>query len=327
MAAPQSPVREIHVAVGVIVREGRVLIARRPDHVHQGGLLEFPGGKVEPGETVQRALVREIAEETGLSLSESSLEPVIGIRHDYGDKRVFLDVWRTSEASGEPEGREGQPVDWLEPEKLRDQDFPIANRPVIRALRLPGVLAITGAMTASEDGVASLESGLEQLKASGATCVVLRAPELSPEDYVRFASKAVAICTEQGLTPILHGSPEIFDAVPGAGGLHLPWSEAQALASRPVPESVWLGVSCHDADQLAHAAALGADYATLGPVQPTRSHPGRPAMGWEQFEALVAQAVIPVYALGGLGPGEEIAARRLGGQGVAGIRFWWRSDR
>lgn len=327
MTATQSPVREIHVAVGVIVREGRVLIARRPDHVHQGGLLEFPGGKVEPGETVQRALIREIAEETGLSLSESSLEPVIGIRHDYGDKRVFLDVWRTSEASGEPEGREGQPVDWLEPEKLRDQDFPIANRPVIRALRLPGVLAITGAMTASEDGVASLESGLEQLKASGATCVVLRAPELSPEDYVRFASKAVAICTEQGLTPILHGSPEIFDAVPGAGGLHLPWSAAQALASRPVPESVWLGVSCHDADQLAHAAALGADYATLGPVQPTRSHPGRPAMGWEQFEALVAQAVIPVYALGGLGSGEEIAARRLGGQGVAGIRFWWRSDR
>jgi len=327
MAATQSPVREIHVAVGVIVREGRVLIARRPDHVHQGGLLEFPGGKVEPGETVQQALVREIAEETGLRLSETSLKPVIGIRHDYGDKRVFLDVWRTSEASGEPEGREGQPVDWLEPDQLRDQDFPVANRPVIRALRLPGVLAITGAMTSQEDGLASLESGLEQLKASRATCVVLRAPGLSPEDYVRFASKAVALCTEQGLTPILHGSPGMFEAVPGAGGLHLPWREARVLASRPLPESVWLGVSCHDADQLTHAAALGADYVTLGPVQPTRSHPGRPAMGWERFEALVARAVIPVFALGGLGPGEENAVRRLGGQGVAGIRFWWPSDR
>ncbi|MBD3640888.1 MAG: Nudix family hydrolase [Marinobacter sp.] len=327
MAETQSPVREIHVAVGVIVREDRVLIARRPDHVHQGGLLEFPGGKVEPGETVQQALVREIAEETGLSLTETSLEPVIGIRHDYGDKRVFLDVWRTSEASGEPEGREGQPVDWLAPEQLRDQDFPVANRPVIRALRLPGVLAITGAMSSPEDGLASLENGLEQLKASRATCVVLRAPELSPDDYVRFASKSVALCTEQGLTPILHGSAEMFDAVPGAGGLHMPWREAQALASRPVPESVWLGVSCHDATQLDQAAALGADYATLGPVQPTRSHPGRPAMGWEQFEALAARAVIPVYALGGLGPEEENAARRLGGQGVAGIRFWWPSGR
>ena len=84
--------KTVHVAVGVIIRDGRVLIARRPDTAHQGGLLEFPGGKVEPGETVQQALCREIAEETGLVLTEDSLEPVIGIRHDYGDKCVFLDV-------------------------------------------------------------------------------------------------------------------------------------------------------------------------------------------------------------------------------------------
>lgn len=84
-----SVLPEVHVAVGVIIRDGRVLIARRPEHAHQGGLLEFPGGKVEPGETVQQALVREIAEETGLKLIESALQPVIGIRHNYGDKRVF----------------------------------------------------------------------------------------------------------------------------------------------------------------------------------------------------------------------------------------------
>ena len=91
----------IHVAVAVIVRDGRILIARRPEHVHQGGLLEFPGGKVEPGETVQQALVREIAEETGLRVPAETLEPVIGIRHDYGDKHVFLDVWQTAAAEGE----------------------------------------------------------------------------------------------------------------------------------------------------------------------------------------------------------------------------------
>ncbi len=325
MAVTQSPVREIHVAVGVIVREGRVLIARRPDHVHQGGLLEFPGGKVEPGETVQQALVREIAEETGLSLPEASLEPVIGIRHDYGDKRVFLDVWRTTEASGEPEGKEGQPVDWLEPDQLRDQDFPVANRPVIRALRLPGVMAITGNMDAPGQELCRLKSGLEQLKASGATCVVLRAPGLASEDYIACAREAVVFCAGQGLTPILHGAPGVFEAVPDAGGLHLPWREAEALTARPVPESVWLGVSCHDADQLAHAASIGADYATLGPVQPTQSHPGRPAMGWERFESLASRAVLPVYALGGVGPTEQVRARRSGGQGVAGIRFWWPS--
>ncbi|MDX1553337.1 MAG: (deoxy)nucleoside triphosphate pyrophosphohydrolase, partial [Marinobacter sp.] len=85
-----TAVREIHVAVGAIFRNGKVLIARRPDHVHQGGLLEFPGGKVEAGESVQQALVREIREETGLRIAPGSLEPLIEVRHDYGDKQVFL---------------------------------------------------------------------------------------------------------------------------------------------------------------------------------------------------------------------------------------------
>src|SRR5690554_906464 len=124
MAQAESDIREVHVAVGVIVRQGRVLIARRPDHVHQGGVLELPGGKVEGDETVQAALVREIAEETGLEIPRDSLRPVIGIRHDYGDKRVFLDVWRTDQARGEAHGREGQPLEWMRPESLQDEDFP-----------------------------------------------------------------------------------------------------------------------------------------------------------------------------------------------------------
>ena len=119
----------VHVAVGVIRRGDRVLIARRPDHLHQGGLLEFPGGKVEPGETVQSALVREIREETGLSVSVSELTPLIGIRHDYGDKCVFLDVWEGVSRNDEPEGKEGQQVEWRNPLVLADQDFPAANRP------------------------------------------------------------------------------------------------------------------------------------------------------------------------------------------------------
>ncbi len=129
--------KEVHVAVAVIWRDDRLLIARRPEHAHQGGLLEFPGGKVEPGETVGQALVREIAEETGLAVPLDSLQPVIGIRHDYGDKRVFLDVWQTSAATGVAEGREGQPVHWMRLDELRDHDFPAANRAILGALRLP----------------------------------------------------------------------------------------------------------------------------------------------------------------------------------------------
>jgi 8-oxo-dGTP diphosphatase len=320
MSASEARVKEVHVAVAVIVRDGRVLIARRPDHVHQGGLLEFPGGKVEPGESVQAALVREIAEETSLRVPEASLEPVIGIRHDYGDKRVFLDVWETRAAEGEAEGCEGQPIEWLAPEQLRDEDFPAANRPIIRALRLPRQLAITGAASDPDQAIARLRAGLETARPS---LVVLRAPTMSAQAYRDLAATALPVCEKAGAALIVHGGPEVFRAIPGARGLHLPWREAAGLSARPVPEDVWLGVSCHNRQEIEQATAIGADYVTLGPVKPTESHPGAPSLGWPAFTDLVSEATLPVFALGGLSPGDLQEARQRGGQGVAGIGFWW----
>lgn len=315
--------RVVHVAVGVIEREGRVLIARRPDHAHQGGLLEFPGGKVEPGETVQQALVREIHEETGLVLSESSLQPVITIRHDYGDKCVFLDVWRTEDAKGEPVGREGQPVEWRRPESLQDAEFPAANRPIIRALRLPDTLALTGSIRSVAQGVGALTRSF----ARGVPALtVLRAPALEDSDYLNFAQRAVALAGKHHRSVLVHGAPERFGHVPGAAGLHLPWREAQALGERPIPADGWFGVSCHNAEQLAHAETIGADYAVLGAVLPTPSHPGEPGMGWTDFASLISAARLPVYALGGMNTDHRAMAKRFGAQGIAGIGFWWHDE-
>ncbi|MBW4935644.1 Nudix family hydrolase [Marinobacter sp. F4206] len=312
--------REVHVAVAVVIRDGKVLIARRPDHVHQGGLLEFPGGKVELDETVQQALVREIAEETGLSVPEGSLAPVIGIRHDYGDKRVFLDVWSTQDALGEAEGREGQPVEWVWPDELRDEDFPAANRPIIRALRLPPVLAITGTVENVAEGLSTLRTSLARLSGE---MVVLRATNLPVADYLQLSRQAVSVGSDAGVGVIVHGAPALFRETPGAAGLHLPWRQAAGLSARPIPDGAWLGVSCHDAGQIAQATALGADYVTLGPVKPTATHPEASGIGWDDFRCLAAAARVPVYALGGLGPDDILRARDEGGQGVAGIRFWW----
>ena len=314
------PADALHVAVAAIFRDGRVLIARRPEHLHQGGLLEFPGGKVEPGERVQQALVREIYEETGLRIPEASLEPVICISHDYGDRKVFLDVWSSEEPQGVAEGREGQMVAWVQPERLRDEDFPVANRPIIRALNLPRVLAITGDVTSVGEGQTQLAAALD----SGSyPLVLLRAPDLGDEAYLQLAGQAMAVCRASGTGLLVHGNPDRFAQVPGAAGLHLPWREAARLSSRPVPGGVWLGVSCHDSGQLDHARKLGADYATLGPVRATASHPGIRGMGWEGFQAGTESAAMPVYGLGGLGPEDIPEARRNGGQGIAGIGFWW----
>jgi len=123
----------VRVAVGVVVNAaGEVLITRRPDHVHQGGLWEFPGGKLEPGESVLLALTRELREELGIEVV--SARPLLCIRHAYVDKTVLLEVWRVENYRGQPHGREGQPLAWRAPEALTSRDFPAANAPIIKAL-------------------------------------------------------------------------------------------------------------------------------------------------------------------------------------------------
>ena len=124
----------VHVAVGVVInRERQVLIARRHQNQHQGGLWEFPGGKVGAGETVQQALKRELLEEVNLTVRECA--GLLKISHDYGDKQVLLDVWIVHVFSGEATGREGQPVKWASMEALDAHDFPEANQAIITALK------------------------------------------------------------------------------------------------------------------------------------------------------------------------------------------------
>ena len=123
----------IHVAVGVIVDDsGRILIALRPEVSHQGGLWEFPGGKIEVGETVQQALARELDEELGIQAI--GFKPLTEITHDYGDKSVFLDVWWVDKFEGEAHGKEGQPIAWVEKAALKNYQFPEANQSILKEI-------------------------------------------------------------------------------------------------------------------------------------------------------------------------------------------------
>ena len=125
--------KAIVVAVGVFIdTEGRVLVARRAPDAHQGGLWEFPGGKVESHESVGDALKRELEEELGIQVEAS--EPLMAIEHDYGDKQVRLDVHRITRWQGEPRGLEGQPLAWQFPVDLSEWPFPDANTPILARL-------------------------------------------------------------------------------------------------------------------------------------------------------------------------------------------------
>ena len=123
----------VHVAVGVVVdSKERILISHRHQHLHQGGLWEFPGGKVEVGETVEAALSRELEEELGIEVISAT--PLLKIEHDYGDKKVLLDVWKVVEFIGVVKGREGQQCAWVEKTELADFDFPAANSAILDVL-------------------------------------------------------------------------------------------------------------------------------------------------------------------------------------------------
>ena len=124
----------VHVAVGVILDDlGRVLISRRAEDAHQGGLWEFPGGKVEAGESLAVALARELREELDIDIAPG--EPLLEIHHDYGDKAVLLDVHVIRAFSGQPRGLENQPLAWVHPDSLCDYAFPAANVPIIEAVQ------------------------------------------------------------------------------------------------------------------------------------------------------------------------------------------------
>ncbi len=325
MLNEQSDKRLIHVAAAVIVdAAGQILIAKRPNDKHQGGLWEFPGGKVEAGEPVQVALARELDEELGIQVEAA--RPLIRISHHYPDKSVLLDVWRVDTFGGEAHGREGQPVRWVRPSELTEYEFPAANRPIVSAAQLPSRLWITGSL-----GQESAESLKQRITTAvddaalepGAVQFMLRDPQLDEQKLGDLFQQLQPWCEEQGYPLILNASVELANQLK-AERLHLSSPRLQALERRNQFKGPWLSASCHSESELALAVERGLDFATLSPVNDTFSHPGAATLGWPGFFDLSEKAVIPVYALGGMSGKDLPQAWSQGGQGIASISDWWR---
>ncbi|MBK5012240.1 Nudix family hydrolase [Pseudomonas sp. S60] len=310
--------KRIHV-VAAVVRglDGRILIARRADTQHQGGLWEFPGGKVEAGESVEAALARELNEELGIRVTRS--RPLIKVSHDYPDKHVLLEVREVDAFEGEPHGAEGQPLAWVAPRDLAQYDFPQANRPIVAAARLPDQYLITP----DELEVPQLLKGIQKAVAGGLRLIQLRAPDMYDPKYRDVAVDAVGLCAGKAQL-MLKGPLEWLGDFPAAGW-HLTAAQLRKYApkGRPFPTDRWLAASCHDAEELALAQQMGVDFVTLSPVQATQTHPDAAPLGWEEAQRLIAACPLPVYLLGGVGPGEREQAWQAGAQGVAGIRAFW----
>lgn len=310
----------IEVVAAVLQRpNGTFLLAQRPAGKVYAGYWEFPGGKVEPGETAAHALARELHEELGIEVHEAY--PWITRDYDYEHASVRLRFHRITRWGGEPHGREQQAFAWQRIEALSVAPLLPANGPVLRALSLPTFYGISNAgAIGSEAFLVGLEKAFER----GMRLVQIRERKLDDDALIAFAKRVAALASKVGANVLLNAEPALA-ARAGMQGVHL--TAARLLASRTRPAFECVGASCHDARELAQAAVLDLDFVVLGPVKDTPTHPGARTLGWEGFSALVADYPLPVYALGGLVLADTRDAWRAGAHGIAAIRGAWEGDR
>lgn len=314
----------VEVAAAVILRSDgqEFLLAQRPEGKVYAGYWEFPGGKVEPGETVREALVRELQEELGITATAAT--PWLTRQFTYPHATVRLNFWRVTAWEGEmgiTAPLEHSAIAWQrcdEPATVA----PIlpANDPILKALALPTVMAITNM---EENGEDKELSRLENAVGKGLRLFQIRDKGLPGAERAWFAQAAIEMVRSSGALVLVNDDPALAHRI-HADGVHLSAAASRYRQVRPESAEVgnWIGASCHNAAELAHANDLGLDYALLGPVLPTATHPGMPHLGWDDFGRLVAGSAIPVFALGGLSMDMLETAQEHGAHGIALMRNW-----
>jgi 8-oxo-dGTP diphosphatase len=308
--------RTVDVAAAVIERpDGSFLLAQRPQGKVYAGYWEFPGGKVEPGESSADALRRELREELGLIVQHAY--PWISRLYTYPHATVRLQFHRVVGWEGAPHPREGQAFAW---QRIRQIDVsPVlpANAPILKALELPLIYAITHAW---QIGVIQALKALDSALLGGTRLVQIREPGLDIETKTQFAAEVVSRVRKSGGIALVNGTLDLARNT-RADGVHL--TSAALRAAQRRPECDWCAASCHDDAELTKAKNLGVDFVVLGPVLATPSHAGLSGLGWGKFAGLIQGFELPVYALGGMTRGELHQSRLYGAHGVAMLRGAW----
>jgi 8-oxo-dGTP diphosphatase len=296
------------VAAAVIERaDGEFLLACRPEGKPYPGYWEFPGGKIEPGESPRHALDRELEEELGIRVREAT--PWITRRHVYTHATVHLHFFRVTAWDGEPKPLEDQGIAWQRSGATNVAPMLPANAPVLAALALPPVMVVSDAEAMGIDPWVSklMERALDEK-----LLVQVREKTMARQPLQHLLSRVLARAGSLGARVVVNSDS---GELPQATGVHLTSKALMAATSRPAGELV--GASAHDAAELDQAEKIGVDYAVVGPVKATASHPGATPIGWDRFEALIRERPVPCYAIGGLTRADLAEAKRRGAHGVA----------
>ena len=306
----------VEAAAAVILKpDGSFLLGRRPEGKPYAGYWEFPGGKIEPGETAAQALVRELHEELGIEADRYT--PWITREFVYPHAHVRLHFFRVSGWHGEIRDIHHDALAWKRAGNVDVEPMLPANVAVLRGLTFPDFYAITHA---GDIGIEAQLRQLERALAGGLRLLQIREPRLGAEARERFARAATRLAQAHGARVLVNGDLALARLV-GADGVHLPCAQLMQLAERP--DLPLVAASCHNPPELARAAALELDFAVLGPVKESLSHPGVAGLGWQRCAQLLENVSLPVFALGGLQRNDLEAAQRTGAHGIAAIRAAW----
>lgn len=314
-----APRAVTEVAAAVLLRGAgsqlEFLLAQRPPGKVYAGYWEFPGGKVEAGETPREALLRELQEELGIDAGDPT--PWLTREFDYPHAFVRLHFFRITRWRGTIAPIEHSGFAWCRADAPPSVSPVLpANTPILAALALPTVCAITCAeLNGVEEELERLERALE----NGLRLVQVRDKTLPPEVREQFAQRVLAAARRGGARVLINGDAALAERL-GADGVHLPAAALRAATVRPALPLV--GASCHDDEELRLASALGADFALLGPVLPTATHAGAAPLGWDGFARLAVGRPLPVFALGGMRSGLLDEAKAHGAHGIALMRGW-----
>jgi len=319
MAEHPAGRRRIAVVAAVLQQEdGRFLLAQRPQGKAYAGYWEFPGGKVENGESPEAALARELHEELGIGVTAAY--PWLIREFDYPHADVRLHFFRVKGWRGELQGRESQAFAWQKLEAIEVAPLLPANGPIMRALGVPETYGITGFSAAEYPAaLGRIDNALRQ----GLRLVQVRGRGWPADLFARYAAEVVALAHARGARVLVNADIKLA-RLSGADGVHLTAAQLQGITQRP--EFPLVGASCHDAAELRRAEAAGADFAVLGPVLPTPTHPDALPIGWSGFRRMVADTRIPVLALGGMRPEHREQALTGGAHGLAMMRGAWSAD-
>lgn len=294
-----------------------VLLAKRPEGKHLAGCWEFPGGQIEPNESHEEALQRELAEELGIAVKAA--HPWTTITHHYPDKTVVLHIYRVTHWSGVAFGREGQAIEWVPWQEVSHRAMPAADRALIKAFGMAPFGLTLSLVDIDHNNTQRVQERLAWMAQSPWAHHPWWVHLDLGNDHALIQAKAlssmVALIQSHGHALMLNGSVETACLLQ-ADGVYLSRQAGLALSERPSGFE-WVAMACDDEKTLRHAGDVGFDYVTLSPLRRPHRSADEVGLGGDQFKQLLAHAGLPVLALGGLGLHDLAWVRSLGGFGIA----------